>query len=326
MESSHTLKPQTYGFILVGDFSLLPMTSAIETMRMANQILGFSAYRWSTITFDGKPVKASDGLGITADLDFSADFSDFDTVFICAGINVKQQVNAQVLQFLTGLKKKHKKLVLGSLCTGTYLLAQADLLENTRCTISWDHMEMFCEAFPAINVETSLFVMDDQRITCAGGTAPLDMMLNIIYRDFGRDISTQICEVFQTERMRGEHELQKIPLKVALGNSHESLINAITIMEANTEEVIDLDSLAEYASLSRRQLERLFNKHLKDSPSRYYLKIRLNKARRLLTQTNMSITDVSISCGFSSSSLFSKSYRDFFKTPPSSDRKQPSPI
>jgi transcriptional regulator GlxA family with amidase domain len=319
MTTNHLTKTHNYGFVLVEDFSLLPMTSAIEAMRMANQLLGLTAYSWSIITHDGQPIKASDGLRIHADLNFNADFSQFDTIFVCAGINVDKQSNTKLLQFLTRLSQQ-PDLILGSLCTGSYLLAQAGLLKNTRCTISWDHMEMFCEAFPSLEVESSLFVADNQRLTCAGGTAALDLIMNIVYKDFSRDISNQICEVFLTERMRGEDERQKIPLKASLGNSHESLINAISIMEANTEELIDLDSIAEYINTSRRQLERLFNKHLQDSPSRYYLKIRLNKARRLLTQTNMSITNVGISCGFSSTSLFSKSYRSFFDTPPSSDR------
>ncbi|MEO9273728.1 GlxA family transcriptional regulator [Marinomonas sp. 5E14-1] len=320
MESNHLRKIHNYGFVLVEDFSLLPMTSAIEAMRMANQLLGFTAYSWSIITQNGESIKASDGLRIHADLDFSADFSQFNTIFVCAGINVDKRSNSVLLRFLRQLEQE-TELVIGSLCTGSYLLAQAGLLQNTRCTISWDHMEMLCETFPSLNVESSIFIEENQRLTCAGGTAPLDLIMNIVYKDFSRDISNQISEVFLTERMRGEGEKQKIPLKASLGNSHEALIDAIGIMEENTEELVDLNSIAEYVNISRRQLERLFKKNLQDSPSRYYLKIRLNKARRLLMQTNMSITDISISCGFSSTTLFSNSYRGFFGFPPGVDRR-----
>ncbi|EAQ65575.1 transcriptional regulator, AraC family protein [Marinomonas sp. MED121] len=322
MQSQTPPKTFTYGFVLVEDFSLLPMTSAIEAMRMANQVLGFKAYSWYTITHNGAPVKASDSISISADFDFSSSFNQFDTIFVCAGINVVKQANPKLVQFLTRIEQKHQKLTLGSLCTGTYLLAHADLIKQSRCTIQWDHMEMFCEAYPSLNIESSLFVIDDKRITCAGGTAALDMMLNIIRNDFGRDVSTQIGEVFLADRIRSENERQKIPLQASLGSSHESLINAVSLMEANTEEVIDLDSISDYINVSRRQLERLFNKHLKDTPSRYYLKIRLNKAHRLLTQTSMSITDVGISCGFSTTPHFSKSYRDFFGISPSNERIQ----
>ena len=320
MKCNHPKKQYNYGFVLVEDFSLLPMTSAIEAMRMANQLLGFTAYSWSIITHDGGAIKASDGLYIHADLDFNADLSKFNAIFVCAGINVDKRSSPALLSFLKLLGKK-AELIIGSLCTGSYLLAQANLLHNTRCTISWDHMEMFREAFPSLKVENSLFIEENQIITCAGGTAALDLVMNIVYRDFSRDISNQICEVFLTERMRGEGEKQKIPLKASLGNSHEALIDAIGIMEENTEELVDLNSIAEYVKISRRQLERLFKNNLQDTPSRYYLKIRLNKARRLLMQTNMSITDISISCGFSSTTLFSNSYRDFFGSPPGMDRK-----
>ena len=308
----------TYGFVLVNDFSLLPMASAIEAMRMANHILGYKAYTWYTVSQSDLSVLASDMVSLNTDCDFTYDFSEFDAMFVCAGVNVHKQATPALLQFLKSLDQKN--ITLGSLCTGAYLLAQADLLTHSRCTISWDHMEMFRERFPSVLLESKLFVMDKQRMTCAGGTAPLDMVLSMVKADFGSEISAKIGEVFLTDRIRSERESQRVPLRAFLGTGHTLLTNTVSLMEANTEEPIDLDSIARYMTISRRQLERLFNKYLSCTPSRYYLQVRLAKAQRLLTQTSMSITDIGVACGFSTSPHFSKSYREFFGIAPSHER------
>lgn len=302
---------------MVNDFSLLPMASAIEAMRMANHILGYDAYSWYTIS-EHSSVSASDHISINTDCDFSYDFSGFDAMFVCSGVNVAKQASADLLTFLKSLERKG--LTLGSLCTGSYLLAKADLLNNIRCTISWDHMEMFREHFPLIPLESKLFVIEEKYITAAGGTAPLDMVLNLVKDSFGNKVSSQIGEVFLTERIRSEREQQRVPLRTLLGSNQTLLTTAVSLMEANTEETIDLDSIAVYVDISRRQLERLFNKYLNCTPSRYYLQVRLAKAQRLLTQTNMSITDIGLACGFATSPHFSKAYRQHFGVSPSQER------
>jgi transcriptional regulator GlxA family with amidase domain len=177
------------------------------------------------------------------------------------------------------------------------------------------------EAFPRVAVSYELFEIDRDRYTSAGGTAPLDMMLNLISQQIGADTATSISEAFACERIRGRHDRQRIPLQLRLGTSQPKLIEAVSIMESNIEEPISLDELARHVGVSRRQLERLFQKHLHCVPTRYYLELRLARARQLLLQTSISIVDVAFACGFVSAPHFSKCYRDYYGIPPREERR-----
>jgi len=318
MTTPMPVKKYHYGFLLVENFSMLPMASAIEVMRMANFLMGHDVYQWHIITIDGAPARASDNIMIAADLDLTHDFSQFDGLIVCSGVHVEKYCDPKLLNWL---KEQDKKgITLGSICTGAFLLASAGLMDNYHCTIHWEYMTTFCERFPNVLTDLKLFSFDRNRFTCAGGTAPLDMMLNLVRTQFNHELSAAIGEEFMSERIRSENDLQRIPLRTYLGPNHSKLMEVVSLMEANLEEPISLDELAMFVNMSRRQLERQFQKHLNCTPSRYYLKLRLVRARKLLTQTGMSITDIGIACGFVSTPHFSKCYREYFGTPPRNER------
>jgi transcriptional regulator GlxA family with amidase domain len=186
--------------------------------------------------------------------------------------------------------------------------------------VHWEFLAAMQEAFPRVGVSTSLFTLDRNRFTSSGGTAPLDMMLHLIGRDHGRELCAAISEMFVYERIRSQQDHQRVPLKHVLGTHQPKLQEIVALMEANLEEPIDLDKLAEYVDLSRRQLERLFQKYVQCTPSRYYLRLRLIRARQLLKQTSMSIVELAYVCGFVSTPHFSKCYREYFGVPPSDER------
>jgi len=147
------------------------------------------------------------------------------------------------------------------------------------------------------------------------------MMLNLIARDHGKDLSAGISDMFIYDRVRGEQDQQRVPLKHVLGSNQPKLLEIVALMESNLEELLTLDELASYVDLSRRQLERLFQKYLDCSPSRYYLKLRLIRARQLLKQSGLSIIEVASACGFASTPHFSKCYREYFGIPPREERQ-----
>jgi transcriptional regulator GlxA family with amidase domain len=177
--------------------------------------------------------------------------------------------------------------------------------------------------FPGVALTTRLFTIDRDLFTASGGTAPLDMMLTLIGRDHGRELVAAISEMFIYERVRNEQDQQRVPLKHVLGNTQPKLLEIVTLMEANLEEPICFDDLAAYVHISRRQLERLFQKNLHCSPSRYYLRLRLSRARQLLKQTSLPIIEVASACGFVSTPHFSKCYREHFGFPPRGERARP---
>jgi len=312
-------KPYRVGMLLVPRFSMLAFASAIEAMRMANRLSETTLYEWHTVGTTRDPVCASNGIAVTPDCTTS-DHQAFDAAFVCSGVDVERVYDKAHLFWLR--KIAQRKLAIGALCTGTYLLAKADLLDGYRCTIHWENMASLREEFPNIVVSAELFEIDRNRYTCAGGTAALDLFLNLIMRQHSRGLAANISEQFICDRIRGRHDRQRVPLRLHLGSSQPKLIEAVSLMEANIEEPMSLDELAQAVGVSRRQLERLFQKYLHCVPTRYYLELRLARARQLLLQTSMSIVDVAFACGFVSAPHFSKCYRDYFGVPPREERNR----
>ncbi|MEQ6888725.1 GlxA family transcriptional regulator [Halomonas sp. CS7] len=309
--------PQTIGFLLMDDFTLISLASAIEPLRMANQLAGRELYRWFTLSLDGAPVKASDGLQVTPDAGTTVPLA-MDTVIVCGGVGPQRSVPREYVTWLQSQARQSRRL--GAVCTGTWALARAGLLDGYEASVHWECLAAMQEAFPKVALTTRLFSIDRDRATSSGGTAPLDMMLTLIGRDHGRELAAGISEMFIYDRVRNEQDQQRVPLKHVLGTTQPRLLEIVALMEANLEEPISLDELADYVNVSRRQLERLFQKNLHCSPSRYYLKLRLTRARQLLKQTAMSIIEVSSACGFVSTPHFSKCYREYFGIPPRDER------
>lgn len=305
------------GFLLLDNFTMLAFSSAVEPMRMANQLTGKELYDWYVISEDGDYVEASDGITIKPDCSM-ADAPQLDTLIVVGGVNITRSFTRKQVTWLQSLARKH--VGLGGVCTGAYVLAEAGLLDGYQCSVHWECLATLQERHPRVNCLNHLFVIDRDRMTCSGGSVPLDMMITMIQKDYGRELGSSISEMFICDNIRGESDTQRIPLKHTIGTAQPKLVEAIILMEANIEETIELDELAVYVGLSRRQLERLFQKYLQCSPSKYYLKLRLNRARQLLRQTSMSIIEIATACGFVSSPHFSKCYRVHIGISPKAER------
>ncbi len=298
---------------------MMAFSSAVEPLRMANQISGETLYEWRILSTDNQPVKASNGISILPDSNID-DIGSLDTLFVCSGVNVRDTWSKPLLQVLH--KVARRGISLGSLCTATYLLSKAGLLNGYRCTTHWENLAGMREEFPNVIYTEELFELDRDRYTCSGGSAPLDMMLRLIKDQYGPKLANSISEMFICERIRDKHDRQKIPLLLQLGTSQPKLTEAIELMEANIEEPMSLNELASLVGISRRQLERLFQKHIHCVPTRHYLELRLKRARQLLLQTDKSIVDVGLACGFVSAPHFSKCYRDHYGFPPRDERRR----
>ncbi|MFQ5936842.1 MAG: GlxA family transcriptional regulator [Acidiferrobacterales bacterium] len=318
VEKDDTTQPTRFGFLLLPKYSMIAFVSAVEPLRMANRLSGRELFHWRTATLNGEAVFASNGLCIPPHCGI-AELGPITALFVCGGVDVHEACDKGMFSWLRKLSDQN--LILGALCTGSYALARADLLDGYRCTIHWENMASMREEFPQILLSSELFELDRDRYTCAGGTAALDMMLHLISQQHGTDLAANISEEFMCERIRGRHDRQRIPLRLQLGTSQPKLTEAVMLMEANIEEPISLDEIAELVGISRRQLERIFQKYLHCVPTRYYLELRLTRARQLLLQTSMSIVDVALACGFVSAPHFSKCYRDFFGIPPRDERR-----
>ena len=318
-DTRHTTR---FAFLLVNHFTLVSMSSAIEPLRLANRVAGKEIYGWRTLAECGGPILASDGLSVNADYDIEdpAAVAGIDILIVCGGWNIEANATDTVIRWLRSLAGK--KLEFGSICTGSYVLAAAGLLDGYRCSVHWENMGPMTDLFPKVHVSRNVYTIDRDRFTCSGGTAPIDMMLHLIARECGAEVSAGVADQLVYERVRRAGEHQRIPLKHLVGNQSEKLVIAVELMEANIREPISHVDIAEYTGVSRRQLQRLFERYLKCTPSRYYAQIRLARARELLHQTSMSLVEISALTGFVSSSHFSKSYKDLFGHSPSAERKR----
>jgi len=312
--------PQRVAFLLVPSFSMIAFTSAVEPLRLANRASGRELYRWHLFSTDGKPVAASNGIELRPEAGIET-AAGFGTVVLCSGIGGHAFSDRALFAALRRFDRQGADI--GALCTGSHILARAGLLDGYRCTIHWENLAGFSEDFPQIDVTAELFEVDRNRFTCSGGTAALDMMLNLIAQQHGQELAAQVSDQFIHERIRDRHDHQRMALPARLGVRHPKLLSVITLMEEHLEEPLERHDLAKAAGLSNRQLERLFRKYLNRSPARYYVELRLNRARLLLLQTNMSVIDVALACGFVSASHFSKCYRDFFGRTPRRERGGP---
>jgi transcriptional regulator GlxA family with amidase domain len=183
-------------------------------------------------------------------------------------------------------------------------------------------MGAMTDLFPYAHVSRSVYTIDRDRYTCSGGTSPVDMMLHLIGRKCGPEVSAGVAEQFIHERIRHSDDKQRVPLKHVVGNQSEKLIIAVELMEANVREPISQTDISSYTGVSRRQLQRLFQRYLLCTPSNYYSQIRLARARELLHQTSMNLVEISALTGFVSSSHFSKSYKEHYGHSPSAERKR----
>lgn len=317
-------KPSRIGFLLLNNFTLISMASAVEPLRMANREHESNHFSWKSVSVDGEAVTASDGMRINVDAGMHSDdaLRDIDLLIVCGGVNVADNCTGPVLRFLRSAAGQG--VALGAICTGSAVLAAAGLLDGYRCSIHWLYLNRITEAYPQIIVRRSLFTIDRNRFTCSGGTAPLDMMLHLVSDQLGAHVSGAVAEQFICDRIRRADDEQRIPLKHLIGTQSEKLVTAVQLMEANLREPISQEELARYVGLSRRQLQRLFNKYLLCEPSRYYLNLRLHRAREMLQQTTLSILEITAECGFVSTSHFSKSYKANFGYSPSAERRRSS--
>ena len=312
------LPKHRYVFLTLPNYTMIALASAVDALRGANLVTKRDVYEWSLATLDGKPAIASNGLSMapTVALDH---IGPANIVFVVGGVQVEQAVTPALLGALRRLAQRH--VPLGALCTGGYALAKAGLLDKYKAVIHWENMSAMREEFPRVIFSDQLFVIDRDRYTCTGGVAPLDLMLHIIKEHQGRDIAPLISEQFILDRIRNTHDRQHIPLQARVGLFHENLIEAAALMEANIEEPLSLDEIAALVGVSRRQIERLFKRYVGQVPTKYYLDMRLRRARELLLQTAMSIMEIAVACGFQSPPHFSKCYRNLFGHTPSAERQ-----
>ncbi|WP_184012035.1 GlxA family transcriptional regulator [Rubricella aquisinus] len=308
---------QTFVFALTKNYSLLSYACAIEPLRLTNFTLGREVYKWRLACEGGDSIACSNGTVTQVDMGFD-DINRDEILMVCSGIDVQ---DATTKPLLTWLRREGRKgITIGALCNATYILARAGLLDGKKCTIHWDNRDSFEEDFPEVELTQAIYVIDGNRMSSAGGSASADLMLKLISDQHGPEIAGKVADQMIYTTVRTESYSQRLSIPTRIGVRHPKLAAVIQAMEHNIEEPVSPSALASDVGMSTRQLERLFRRYLNRSPKRYYMELRLQKARNLLLQTDMSVINVALACGFTSPSHFSKCYRAHFETTPYRER------
>lgn len=321
MKNEDTPLNHTYkiGMLLLEGFNALAMQAFIDPFRSANYLKNSNLYEWQFLGFDQNETTASNGLSVNNLIDITKSDASFDLLVINASWGVEQFEKSVLLKWIREIS--HKGTTLCGLDTGAFILAYAGLLEKKRAAVHYEHIAAFRELFPNIVMHEDMFVIDGERLTSCGGSATTDLALEIIRLQQGIELANAASRYIFHERLRAGEEGQLPDTREPVGYSAPTkLREAIIIMERNLEQPLTIGGIAKKITLSQRQLDRLFQKHAGVSPIRYYLDVRLDRARGLITQTELPILDVAVACGFSSNAQFSRTYKDRFGIPPSHDR------
>lgn len=303
------------GFLTLPNHSMVATMNALETLRMANYVTRSEVYTWRLLTPKAGPVTASNGLSLTPATALTPESTEgLDLVMVCGGLDIRHAAAPSVSDALRRLARRGT--VLGSLCTGSFVLAEAGLLNGYRCAIHWENLASIREEFQEVEFVEEPFAIDRGRLTCTGGVAPLRLMLALIGARCGRDIAARVAEQFILPTETGARASARP--RPALPDP--TLARAVRLMQATLEDPPGIAAIARHIEISPRQLERLFRQHLGVSPTAYHLGLRLERARELLRLSTLAITDVSLACGFRSPSHFSTAYARRFGRPPRADR------
>jgi transcriptional regulator GlxA family with amidase domain len=310
-------KPKRFVFVLLENFTLLSFATAIECLRIANRVIERDAYDWTIIGEGGTEMTCSAGVSFRLDSDL-VELDRDDVMVLCGGIDIQAATTKRLLGWMR--REARKGLTIAGLCTAAHTMARAGLLDGKRATIHWENQDSFREEFDEVTLTKSVFVVDGNRMTTAGGTSSIDLLLHIIAGDYGEQAANSVADQQIYSSIRTDQDTQRLSVPTRIGVRHPKLSQVIQMMEQNIEEPISPSILARDVGMSTRQLERLFRRYLNRSPKRYYMELRLQKARNLLMQTDMSVINVALACGFASPSHFSKCYRAHYNTTPYRER------
>ena len=317
MDKIDSIHKKRFIFLLLDNFSLISYACAVEPLRLANRYHSSDFYEWKSASENGKTAECSAGTNFQVDMGLE-ETNRGDTIIICGGINVKDHTSKAILNWLR--REARRGVHIGALCTASYVLAKAGLLNGKTATIHWENYDSFEEEFDEVALSKSVFVVDENRSSSAGGIASIDLILRFVSDDLGQDLANTVADQLIYNAIRTERDGQRLSIPTRIGVRHPKLSSVIQMMEKNIEEPISPSILAREVGMSTRQLERLFRRYLNRSPKRYYMELRLQKARNLLMQTEMSVINVALACGFASPSHFSKCYRSHYNTTPYRER------
>lgn len=306
-------------FLLIDGYALLSTAAALEPLRAANLFSEAGCYDITLLSVGDVAAQASAG-AVFATTPYAQHAPQFDLIFVVAGGDPARVHDPALFAWLR--RAAHAGVALGGISGGGVVLARAGLLSQYRFTVHWHHYDDFDSLPGDWLLERRLFVIDRDRYTCAGGSAPLDMMHAIIARDHGTGFAQRISDWFIQTEVRGADAPQTASIPARYGALPRGVEAALELMESHIADPLSQDQIAALAGLSTRQLQRQFRDSLNSSIMETYRRIRLETGKDLLLGSRLSVGEIALMTGFSSQAHFSDAYRRAFGHAPLSERKK----
>jgi transcriptional regulator GlxA family with amidase domain len=300
-KTGQTYRSRRVGILLIDGFALMSYASVVRLYRIVN----IPASGAAATSSGGAIIPAGDSVGAGA---------EFDLVLIAAGGDPATYHDAHTFDWLRALARRG--ITLGGVSGGPVILASAGLMKGRRMTVHWEHAAALTEISPTLLVERSLYVIDRDRVTCAGGTAPMDLMHALIAEHHGPDLARRVSDWFMHTEIRLSGDPQRAGRAARYQTTDPAVLRAIEAMENHVADPLELRQLASIAGVSLRQLNRLF----RNTTMRFYRRLRLEKGRSLLTNSSLRITEIALATGFANSGHFSTAFLERYGSTPSSCR------
>ncbi len=297
--------------------SLGALGAIVDPYTEANRLGGQPYYRIRLASVDGEPVTLASGASLAVSAALPS-ITGCNALVVASDAHRPGSGEDGVLASLRRLARSG--IAFCSNRGGTGWLASAGLLENRRVAVHWEEMGVYRDRHPGLLHCATLYEVDADRLTASSNLAMLEMMLFVIAQQLSPQLADDIARQLGLDRIRPGHEKQAVPASSRISPHPPKLSEALLVMEANIEEPLGSDEIADCVGISRRQLERLFKQNLDVLPSKYYQVLRLERARQSILRTRQSIVQIGLSCGFSSGSHFATAYRSHFGITPREDR------
>lgn len=305
--------PETIVFVLLPNLSMLAFSAAIEPLRIANQLTGKMLFKWVVASETGAAVRCSNGVDISVDGPLPT-LDRKTKLFVCSGLDPEFHATRRIV----ALVRRHWRMggIVGGLCTGAYALAKAGVLDNRDFTLHWENQGPFAEIYPDLTAKNQIFAVDGRVMTCGGGTASADLFLHLIAERHGHKLARAVADMCLKRVQRVETDTQKSSLSAEIRSRNPKLLKVLERINTELSADLSLESISDEIGISRRQIERLFKRHMNTSPKQYVLNARLARARELLSETNLSAAEVSAAVGFNSPAYFRSRFRAKFGVGP----------
>jgi transcriptional regulator GlxA family with amidase domain len=292
------------------DIQMLDLAGPVEVFSMANRLGGGGeAYSTEIVSPDGGPIRSTSGMEVAAQVSMRACGGPIDTLMVLGGEGVRAAASDdRLIAWLREAAGRSRRVT--SVCTGSFLLARAGLLDGRRATTHWSACELLAEGFPAVTVEGDpIFVRDGNVWTSAGVTAGMDLALALVEEDLGGELAREIARflVLFVQRTGGQAQFSR--QLAGQRPERETLAKLESWIADHLAEDLSVPALAARACMSVRNFSRRFGEEVGVTPASYVEAVRVEGAKRLLESTGRGVEDIACACGFGTVETMHRSFK-----------------